>query len=181
MWLTWGEKTGAYRIFTGNILGKCPCGGPWWKLEAHPKMILPRWVVKIEGEQKCLKIVASDALLYQWCWTHGFCYNIVGHFVIQLDWRDVPIVLKWKQNTEVTTAWHPLRLRMEETASRYGGQLRKISLGQPTRGCLPAGGLGVGLTNLHRKKNIILLRNVTEDLGRVPGMKDITKENGHEI
>jgi hypothetical protein len=36
----------------------------------------------------------------------------------------------------VTTAWRVLRLRMEETASSYGGKLRIYSIssgGQPTR------------------------------------------------
>jgi hypothetical protein len=49
----------------------------------------------------------------------------------------------------VTMAWHVLRLRMEETTSRYEGQLRIYwirSRGQPTRDGPPAWGLGVGLT-----------------------------------
>jgi hypothetical protein len=55
----------------------------------------------------------------------------------------------------VTTAWRDLRLRMEEKASRYGGQLRIYwisSRGQPTRGGPPAWGLGGGVTTPHRKK-----------------------------
>jgi hypothetical protein len=57
----------------------------------------------------------------------------------------------------VTTAWRVLRLRMEEKASRYGGQVR-INLisrsGQPTTDGPPAWGLDVGLTIPHRKKGI---------------------------
>jgi hypothetical protein len=49
----------------------------------------------------------------------------------------------------VTTAWRVLRLRMEETLSKYGGNCR----GQPTMGGPPAWGLGVGLTTPHRKKS----------------------------
>jgi hypothetical protein len=55
----------------------------------------------------------------------------------------------------VTTAWCVLRLRMEETPSSYGGQLRIYlisSRGHPTRGGPPAWGLGVGLITPHRKK-----------------------------
>jgi hypothetical protein len=69
-----------------------------------------------------------------------------------------------------TTAWCVLRLRMEEKASRYGGQLRIYwisSRGQPTRGGPPAWGLGRGLTTPHRKKKKRnMLRNVTKGLGR---------------
>jgi hypothetical protein len=55
----------------------------------------------------------------------------------------------------VTTAWRVLRLRMEETASRYGRYLRTHLLnsrGQPTRGGPTAWGLGVGLKSPYRKK-----------------------------
>jgi hypothetical protein len=55
----------------------------------------------------------------------------------------------------VTTAWHVLRLRMEETPSRYGGWLQIYwisSCRQPTRGGPPAWGLGVMLTTPHYKK-----------------------------
>jgi hypothetical protein len=54
-----------------------------------------------------------------------------------------------------TTAWRALRLQMEETPSRYGGQLRMYwirSREQPTRGGPPAWGFGVGPTTPHRKK-----------------------------
>jgi len=48
------------------------------------------------------------------------------------------------------------RLRMEETAPRYGGELGiylKSSGGQPTRDCPPAWGLGEELTT--RKKKFV--------------------------
>jgi hypothetical protein len=73
----------------------------------------------------------------------------------------------------VTTAWGVLRLRIEETASRYGGQLRIYwisSRGQPTVGGLPAWGLGGRLTNPHCKTPK-LLRNVLKSLGPKKGHK----------
>jgi hypothetical protein len=54
-----------------------------------------------------------------------------------------------------TTAWRVLKLRMEETASRYEGQLRIYrisSRGQPTMGDPPAWRLGVGPIIPHSKK-----------------------------
>jgi hypothetical protein len=61
-------------------------------------------------------------------------------------WRDYDIYLG---GSLVTTAWHVLRLRMEEMPSSFGGQLWIYwisSRGQTTRGGPPAWGLGVGLT-----------------------------------
>jgi hypothetical protein len=60
----------------------------------------------------------------------------------------------------VTKAWRVLKLRAEETASRYGGI---SSGGQSTRGRPQAWGLGMGLTTPHRK--IFLLQNFTKGLG----------------
>jgi len=54
----------------------------------------------------------------------------------------------------VTTTWSVLQLRMEETVSKYGGQLgiyRISSFGQPTRGGSPAWELGYVLKTPHRK------------------------------
>jgi len=62
---------------------------------------------------------------------------------------------------------HILGLWMEETASRYGGNLRIhwiCSCKQPTKGGPPVLGLGEGLTIPHLKKES-LLRNVTQGLG----------------
>jgi len=67
----------------------------------------------------------------------------------------------------VTTTWRVLWLRVEETASRYGGQLRicgMYSRGQPIRCGSPAWVLGEGLTTPHRE-NTSFLRNVTQGLG----------------
>jgi hypothetical protein len=55
----------------------------------------------------------------------------------------------------VIMAWRVVRLRMEETPSSFGGQLRVYWIrnrGQPTSGGPPAWGLGVGLTSARRKK-----------------------------
>jgi hypothetical protein len=55
----------------------------------------------------------------------------------------------------VPTAWRVLRLRMEETASRYGWQLRIYCMNchrQPTTGGPAVGAFGLGLTTLHFKK-----------------------------
>jgi hypothetical protein len=73
----------------------------------------------------------------------------------------------------VTTAWRVLRLRMEETASKYGGYLRIYlisSLGQSTRGGPPAWGLGVRLIIPHHKNKLV---NATKDLGpgRIPKLR----------
>jgi hypothetical protein len=67
----------------------------------------------------------------------------------------------------VTTACHVLGLRIEETASRYGGYLRICWIscrGLPTVGGPPAWGLGGGLTTLPRKTQY-LLRITTHSLG----------------
>jgi hypothetical protein len=67
----------------------------------------------------------------------------------------------------VTTAWHVLGLRIEETASRSGGQLRIYwisSRGQTTVGGPPAWGLVGGLTTLPCKTQY-LLRITTHSLG----------------
>jgi hypothetical protein len=67
----------------------------------------------------------------------------------------------------VTTVWSVLGLRIEETASRYGGQLRICSIssrGQRTVGDPPAWGLGGGLTTLPCKTQY-LLRITTHSLG----------------
>jgi hypothetical protein len=64
-------------------------------------------------------------------------------------------IVRWSL---ATTAWRALRLRMEETPSRYGGWLRIYWIstrGQPTRGGPPACGLGVGLTTPHCKNKLV--------------------------
>jgi hypothetical protein len=67
----------------------------------------------------------------------------------------------------VTTAWRVLGLRIEDTASRYGGWLRMYwisSRGEPTVGGLPDWVLGGGLTTFPRKTQY-LLRITTHSLG----------------
>jgi hypothetical protein len=77
----------------------------------------------------------------------------------------------------VTTVWHVFRLRMEETPSSYGGQLRIYLIskrGQPTRGGPLVLGLGVGLISHHKK--ISLLRTFKRGLGpgRIPWINDLS-------
>jgi len=58
----------------------------------------------------------------------------------------------------VTVSWQVLGLRMEETASRYGGYLWMYwvsSHAQPTRCGPPAWGLGEGLTTPHCKSQFV--------------------------
>jgi hypothetical protein len=67
----------------------------------------------------------------------------------------------------VTTAWRVLRLRMEETPSSFGGQLRIYwisSRGKRKRGGHPSWGLCVGLTTAHPKR-IMLLWEFSRSLG----------------
>jgi hypothetical protein len=67
----------------------------------------------------------------------------------------------------VTTAWRVLVLRIEETASRYGGLLRIYRISsreQPTVGGPPAWAMGGGLTTLPRKNHYVL-RITTHSLG----------------
>jgi hypothetical protein len=58
----------------------------------------------------------------------------------------------------VATAWRVLRLRLEETTSRYGAKLRIRLIsrrGQPKRGDPPAWSFGVGLTTPRRKNKLV--------------------------
>jgi hypothetical protein len=83
-------------------------------------------------------------------------YFVPSHFLWQITKYEIcPSMLG---GPLITTAWRVLRLRMEETPSRYGGKLRIYwlrSRGQPTRGGSPARGLGVRLTNPRCKNKLV--------------------------
>jgi hypothetical protein len=81
----------------------------------------------------------------------------------------------------VTSPWRVLRLRMEETASKYGCYLRIYwisSRGQLTIGGPPAGVLGLGLQLLTVKNNFVTKRHKwhwiwTEPLHRRPKLRKV--------
>jgi hypothetical protein len=117
-------------------------------------------------------------------WEHGIShYEDMCHTELKCGCKNIPwnmLVISFVPmlgGSLFTSAWLVLRLRMEEAASGYEEQLRIYWInnsGEPTRGGLPAWGLGVDLIMPHFKK-ISMIRKITRSLGpgRIPRINDL--------